>query len=370
MQESDEKKQLNEIVAPHPSELPPDAGADTPQAIQKCSKCGAELQEGQDFCPKCGFKAGAVYESDDKIKQFNEESKKKKAKKKKKAIIITVIVFAVLAIGAVGSYFFYFEPNSRYESAKKLYDDGKYEEAIAAFENLDGFKDSEDHIKWANDAILQNKYDEALKLDSNNNHAGAIAILEELGDYKDCAEQVKTIKETYYSNLQQTYAYIYRGYDMDKSLAVCVYNALYASDLYDCYDSTVMSKLYSGSGYSTYYYWSRYYNGYATVVESDAAEAFATLLELTNENINQIDLLLLLLKNPPAEYEQLYKDIQDLKSAYDTYHSFVKKQPSVGYSSYDSKNNSNQKTVDAKISAIKKTDSKIADKVKEYAWKD
>lgn len=65
-----------------------------------CAKCGAELQDGQEFCPKCGQKVGLAVDSNvsSAIDQFNAGVSKANAKKKKTPIIIgVVLVILVLA---------------------------------------------------------------------------------------------------------------------------------------------------------------------------------------------------------------------------------------------------------------------------------
>ncbi len=64
-----------------------------------CSKCGIELQEGQDFCPKCGTR----YDPD---VSASEKADSKKKKGNKLAIIIPIIVVVLAAVG--GSVWFFF----------------------------------------------------------------------------------------------------------------------------------------------------------------------------------------------------------------------------------------------------------------------
>ena len=70
-----------------------------------CGKCGAELQEGQEFCPKCGQKVGLAVDSgvSSAINQFNAGVDKANAKKKKTPIIIAVavVIIALVAIAGV-----------------------------------------------------------------------------------------------------------------------------------------------------------------------------------------------------------------------------------------------------------------------------
>lgn len=67
-----------------------------------CAKCGAELQEGQEFCSKCGQKVGLAVDSNvaSAIDQFNSGVAKANAKKKKTPIIIGVVL-VILVLGAL-----------------------------------------------------------------------------------------------------------------------------------------------------------------------------------------------------------------------------------------------------------------------------
>lgn len=67
-----------------------------------CSKCGAELAEGQVFCPKCGQKVGSAVDegkATDTKKDYNESTGKKKGKKKLLPIILAVIAVIAASVG-------------------------------------------------------------------------------------------------------------------------------------------------------------------------------------------------------------------------------------------------------------------------------
>lgn len=68
-----------------------------------CSKCGAELAEGQGFCPKCGQKVGLAVDAGvaSKIDLFNAGVSQKKSKKKKMPIIIAVVAVVAIVVVAV-----------------------------------------------------------------------------------------------------------------------------------------------------------------------------------------------------------------------------------------------------------------------------
>ena len=359
-------------TTPDVEEVNCSAQQDNAEAAQNtpvlCWNCGEALEQDQLFCPKCGSKADAPLEKNTTIAEFNENNAKKKKAKKKKLIVILSIVLAVLLVGGAASYVFYFEPNARYTEAVSLYNDGKYEEASTLFAELGNFKDSSDRVAQCDTAIKQEKYDEAIKKAANNKYGEAISMLTELGDFSDSKAKITELESKYYGLLQQIYAYVARGFDTDTALANCVYGVLLTSELYDAYDSLAMSHLYEGTSYRTYYYFSRYNNGYAYVVEYDTAQAFVSLLDLTNDNAVDIDLLLLSVANPPQKYKALYDKVKSMCSTYSTFHKFVSKEPSVSYSSYESTSKSHQTSVKNAMDTVKKADSKIADKTSVYDW--
>ena len=76
------------------------------------------------------------------------------AKKRKKIIMITASIVAA-CIAFVILHTSVIIPNGKYHSAVALMNEGKYEEAIAAFEALDGYKDSEAQISIAEIELLK-----------------------------------------------------------------------------------------------------------------------------------------------------------------------------------------------------------------------
>ena len=122
---------------------------------------------------------------------------KKKRKKKIKIISIlsTVLVCAIAA--AAVAVIFYVIPNNNYDKAVALLNDKKYSEAIDAFEELDGFKDSDEKIKVA-------KYAQAISLMNEEKYGEAQSVFESLGDYKDSADKAEECKANASSSSDDT----------------------------------------------------------------------------------------------------------------------------------------------------------------------
>ena len=115
-------------------------------------------------------------------------------KKKKKITAITVIA-TVLTIVLLVLLFKVIIPNSRYNTAMKLMDNGKYQEAITAFGKLDGYKNSQSQI-------LECHYLHGLALMEDGKYKDAIAAFnaskKEVGEEKiaECEEELANIRLT------------------------------------------------------------------------------------------------------------------------------------------------------------------------------
>lgn len=83
------------------------------------------------------------------------------------------------------------ELNAKYEAALALMEAEDYEEAITAFELLDGHKDSEDKIDECETAILDAQYDAALAQMDGGEYEDAITAFEALAGYKDSGEKIR-----------------------------------------------------------------------------------------------------------------------------------------------------------------------------------
>ena len=157
--------------------------------------CGAANRAGESTCHCCGKALSAMENADiSKLRErcaarLEEERKaaeakriaaEKAAKKTKKLLSIAIpAVVAVIAIVLVVTKIVI--PNSNYNAAVDLMNSGKYEEAITAFEAMDGYKDSQDRIK-------ESKYQNAVSLLNEGKYHKAATEFSALKDYKDSRE--------------------------------------------------------------------------------------------------------------------------------------------------------------------------------------
>ena len=97
-----------EMVEEVAEELDADVLEDQPKL---CKKCGAKLEEGQDFCPKCGKKVATVEKQDvvaavsklgDTVKDAIDGEVKKGNKKKLIVGAVAIVLVLVLAIAVFG----------------------------------------------------------------------------------------------------------------------------------------------------------------------------------------------------------------------------------------------------------------------------
>ncbi|MGN1028098.1 MAG: protein kinase [Faecousia sp.] len=118
-----------------------------------------------------------------------EPAKPEKVEKKRGKLLLpvgTVVVCVVIAAAAV-LWKPVIRPNLDYSSAIKLMEAGQYEEAIAAFEALEGFQDNAQRIEDCEAGILEQRYEAAVSLMNAGKYEEALSILETLDGYQDRA---------------------------------------------------------------------------------------------------------------------------------------------------------------------------------------
>ena len=158
-----------------------------------------------------------------------EEAARAEARKVGKVAAIVLPILAIIVAAAVIISGMVKKTNA-YNDALALLDAGQYEEAIEAFTALEGYKDSAEYIRIAENAIeeleraaeLEETYNNAIQLlDSgvSANENEAYHILMGLGDYKDAKElladfQYAIITEIAESNVENNGDYT-RFYEYD-----------------------------------------------------------------------------------------------------------------------------------------------------------
>ncbi len=209
--------------------------------------CGATNKNSEEKCHKCGKSLKALKELDisalksekekrlenerilaeEKAERERQEAEIAKAefeaKKKrfKKIAAIVVPVVCVLVIGIVGIIYVannILIPNGKYNDAVALMNSGKYEEAITAFEVLNGYKDSERQIENCHYAINDITYNDAIALIDAGNIVEAYEALITLGGYKDSAEKANSIYDKYKLQVAKAGDYLFLGaYEQDNN---------------------------------------------------------------------------------------------------------------------------------------------------------
>ena len=116
--------------------------------------------------------------------------KKNRRIKRNKIIAIFTTALIVIVAAIVLALNFIILPAINYGDAVALMNEGKYKDAIIAFELLDGYKDSESKIEECNTKIIEKRYNNALTLMSNAEYEDAILAFTALGDYRDCENKI------------------------------------------------------------------------------------------------------------------------------------------------------------------------------------
>lgn len=167
-----------------------------------CGRCGKELKEGAAFCGNCGAPvektgqqaagvqsaAGARPEAatlsqpvtqqaagkPGKAKRDKKPAKAERGKKKRgktAAIVVTTLLVVLLAaVGITGAVLYFtgdaYQCEKRLEAADKLYEEGRYEEALAAYTEVLELNAglAEPYLRCADIYLSQNGYAEAVKL--------------------------------------------------------------------------------------------------------------------------------------------------------------------------------------------------------------
>ena len=109
-----------------------------------------------------------------------------------KKILCAVVVLALLSVGGYFGVTRYVIPQQRYNDAQALLEAGKWEQAIIAFQKLEGFKNSADRVL----EIQTDYYGQAEQLLSLGDSCRAAAIFGGLLDFQDSRERSRALWQT------------------------------------------------------------------------------------------------------------------------------------------------------------------------------
>lgn len=118
------------------------------------------------------------------------------ARRNKRIAIICAIV-AAMALAVILVITQIIVPNAKYNGAVALMEAGRYEEAVAEFEAMDGYKDSLIQAEVCETAILEDKYNAAVLQMESGNIVEAYEALILLDGYKDSIARSASIYDEY-----------------------------------------------------------------------------------------------------------------------------------------------------------------------------
>lgn len=152
------------------------------QTYQSAQEEQGKAQTAEDW-EKAAYLYAALGKYKDAPKQAELCSEKQRVletekDKKKSRLVCTVVTVAALAVAALCIFTLVIIPNNKYRAAVALMEAGNYNDAISAFEAMEGYKDSEAQI-------VNCKYQQAVELMEAGNYKDAIPAFEAIGDYKD-----------------------------------------------------------------------------------------------------------------------------------------------------------------------------------------
>ena len=162
------------------------------QAIAQFEELG-DYKDSRKLSDDCKHELVSVERAEEEKKQEEErqaELQRKEADEKAKKNKKVAIIAAAIAIVCITGFLIVTKvitPNNNYNAAVKLMENGDYDSAIAAFESLGDYRDSEEKIKEC-------KYQEANALMENGSYAEALAIYTEIKDFSDSETKTEECK--------------------------------------------------------------------------------------------------------------------------------------------------------------------------------
>ena len=152
-----------------------------------------------------------------------QKAERKSGGKKGVAAVISLAVACVLLLAAVIALLL---PNiqsiTQYNEAVALMNSGKYSEAIAAFEAMGGYSDSQEQIEKCRGAIVDGKYSDAVAAVASGDYITAYELFDELDGYKDSQTQKEQIwpdyKQALLDHAYESGTVFFGSYEQDNDL--------------------------------------------------------------------------------------------------------------------------------------------------------
>lgn len=172
---ADVEDQLVKVVSEMASNV-----SDTAKAIELCGQAEKLLKTRNEQCK--------IYKN---IKDVEAANKQKSGSGNRVAFAGVGAMCAIFLIAL--AVCFIVIPENKYNAAMALFKEGKYNEAITAFEIIKGYKDSTDKIADIEELIKQNIYDAAEAYFNQGKYSEAINLYSSLGDFKDSKLRIEQI---------------------------------------------------------------------------------------------------------------------------------------------------------------------------------
>lgn len=142
------------------------------------------------------------------------EARKKKVKKV--AIIIGIIIVAILVVAILLNAVII--PSIKYNAAVGLMESEKYEDAIAAFNKLGDFKDSELKANDCINSMRDKKYSAAIVLMESGRYEEAIEAFKAINGHKDSVSRISACQDILDEEVYQQAVIAFENRDFDKAV--------------------------------------------------------------------------------------------------------------------------------------------------------
>lgn len=152
-----------------------------------------EYKDSVNLAKHCTVRAEEEQAKLDAAKAAKEKAAAKEAAERAKKNKMIAGIVAVAAVAAIAVFMVVTKvviPNNHYNAAVTLMNDGKYEEAIAAFGAMEGYRDSNEQIANCQIAKKDSDYNAAAALMNAGKYEEAIAAFKAMNGYKDSVDRI------------------------------------------------------------------------------------------------------------------------------------------------------------------------------------